>query len=81
MNSETAMEELVALLGRFKSNPTHGKRTELELLGVLLAWYCASGKEILQVAYYALEEANYHTENKQVEALIAQLSEKEAEDV
>lgn len=72
IDCDVAATELIALLDSLKANPLYSKRSHDELLGVLVALYCGSDKRILTVAYAALEEANCHTVNKQVQVLIDQ---------
>jgi len=47
------------------------KATDQDALGLILAHYFEwDGLAILETMYRALEDANFHTENKNVEAMI-----------
>lgn len=47
------------------------KATDEECLGIALSWFFGwSGEPILKVCYSGLEDANYHTINQVIEALI-----------
>lgn len=50
------------------------KATDAQALGLILASYFEfDGLELLKVAYFALEDANFHEENKTIQTMIDKL--------
>lgn len=48
--------------------------TDSDALGLMLAHYFEwDGLEILKAAYSALEDSNFHTENRKIDAMIKKL--------
>jgi hypothetical protein len=48
--------------------------TDAEVVGMLLAkFFCWDGVQVLEATYAALEDANFHTENRTIEKMLEDL--------